>query len=378
MTHFASYLRFFAIFKKEFIQIKRDYITYLFIIGMPFIQVVLFGNIIDTDAKNLPTVIVAQDNSPFTNSLIQGFKNTEYFKIIEIKKVAANTEQMLKSGEAQFVITIPYHFAEDIIKNKHPHILVEGDATDPVAIGNAFNAANSMAQNILDRDLLGPLSILKNQEPLFHVDTHPLYNAATLAQYHTIPGLLVTILTITLAMMMALSITSEFEQGTLEMLLITPIHSMEVILGKLIPNLLLGYLLFFLTIGLSISMFHVPFLGSMTLLMLCALPYIIANLSIGVAISAISKSQLEAANMANAYVLPAILLSGFMFPFYAMPTWAQWIGNLLPPSHFLRITSNIMLKEATFIEIWPDLWPILSFFVCIVCISFRFYRTTLD
>lgn len=378
MNNFSSFLRFWAIFKKEFIQIKRDYVTYIFLIGIPFIQVVLFGHIVNTDAKNLPTVILAQDHSPFTNSLIQGFKNTGYFNIIKITQDVKQSEHMIRSGAAQFIITIPNHFGEDIIKNKHPHLLVEGDATDPVVIGNAFNAATTVSKNILDRDLQGPLGVLKSHAPLFQVDTHALYNPGVLAQYHTIPGLLVTILTASLAMMMALSITTEFERGTLEMLLITPINSLEVIMGKIVPNLILGYILFFLMIALSLWMFHVPFVGSKLLLICCALPYIIVNLTIGIAISTVSKSQLQAANMVNAYVLPSMLLSGFMFPFYAMPHWAQMLGDLLPPTHFLRITTEIMVKGSTFSEIWPDLWPILVFLMGIVFISFKYYRKTLD
>ena len=285
---------------------------------------------------------------------------------------------MLRSGKAQFVITIPPHFSSDIIRNKHPRVLVEGDATDPVAVGNAFNAANAIADRVLNNDLKGPLAALKNKEPLFYVDTHAVYNPAAFAQYHTVPGLLSTILAVTLVMLTAISITTEYERGTMEMLLITPITQLEVILGKIIPNVMLGYILFTLTILLSIYGFNVPFYGSFVLLAVCAIPYIMANLSIGLAISTVSRTQLRAANLANTYVLPALLLSGFMFPFNAMPNWAQWIGELLPTTHFMRITSAIMLKKASFLEIWSELWPIILFTVLVVSFSIKNYRKTLD
>ncbi len=371
-------LRFWAMLKKELIEIKRDYATYCFLILVPFLQVVLFGSIINTSAKNLPTAIVAFDKSPLVNTLIQGFKTTGYFKILKISQDAHLAEKWLKSGKVLFVITIPNQFSRDIIRNKHPHILVEGDATDPVAVGNAFNAANSIAKSVLDRDLVGPLSHLRDQEPLFYVDTHGVYNSAIIAQYHTIPGLLSVILAITLVMLTAISITAEYECGTMEMLLISPISQLEVILGKIIPHVILGYILFAFTVLLCIYGYHVPFYGNITLLVICAAPYIMANLGIGLAISTVSRSLLRAANVANAYVLPAMLLCGFMFPFYGMPIWAQWLGELFPTTHFMRITTAIMLKGATFMDVWPDLWPIILFTVLIVLFSIINYRKTLD
>lgn len=371
-------LRFWSILKKEIIQIKRDYGTYIFLIVVPFIEVILFGNIINTDAKNLPTVIVAHDHSLFSNSLIQGFKNTGYFNIIKITDEAQEGEKMLKAGKVQFVITIPNHFSEQLLKKQHPHVLVEGDATDPVAVGNAFNAAATLADSVLNPDLKGTLSYLKGQEPLFYIDTHANYNPMVVAQFHTLPGVLAIILTVTLVMITAISVTTEYDQGTMEMLLITPIKPIEVLFGKIIPNAVLGYILFLLTIGLSYWVFHVPFIGSFLLLTLCVIPYIVSSLGIGLAVSTVSRSQLRAANVANTYILPAILFSGFLFPFYAMPEWAQWIGELFPPTHFIRITLSIMLKGATFSEVWPNLWPIILFACFIIFISFRYYRRTLD
>ena len=311
-------------------------------------------------------------------TVLYRLSNTGYFTINTVVGDRNKAEQLFKEGKVQFIINIPENFTRNMIRSKQPHILLEGDATDPVAIVNAFHAADTVVNDALRWDLKGSLNYLAPKDSNFIIDTHANYNPAILAQYHTLPGLLVAVLTMTLTMLTAISITSEFEQGTMEVLLITPIQPLEVILGKIIPHIMLGYSLFFLTIGLSHYVYHVPFYGSFLLLTVLALPFIIASLGIGLTASAISKTQFQAANTTNTYVLPAILLSGFMFPFYAMPLWAQKIGELLPPTHFLRITINIMLKGGGFVDIWPDLWPMLVFMVLIIGISFRFYRITLD
>jgi ABC-2 type transport system permease protein len=371
-------LRFMGILKKEFTIMKRDYVTYIFLIVLPFCQMILFGNIINTDARHLPTIIIDNDHSVFTNSLISGFKNTEYFDIKAVTNDQKEAEKLIKQSKIQFIITIPNHFSRDIIRNEHPHLLVEGDATDPVAVGGAFRAAVNLSDTVLDNDLKGALSYLKKKDPLYVTDIHALYNPSIIAQYHTIPGLLVTILAISLTILTAISITTEFDQSTMEMLFITPIKPIEVVLGKLIPNLVLGVIVFFLTVAVSKLYFKVPFLGSITLLFLCSIPYILTSLAVGLAASTIARTQIRAVNIANAYMLPALLLSGFAFPFYAMPEWAQWLGEVFPPTHFMRIIMQIMLKEATFTDIWTDLWPIILFFTVIIGISLKYYHSTLD
>ncbi|KTD83102.1 ABC transporter permease [Legionella waltersii] len=378
ITYKYPFLRFRAILKKEFIIMKRDYVTYIFLIILPFCQMIIFGNIINTDARHLPTVVINNDHSIFTNRLIAGFRNTEYFDIKAITDDSKNAEALIKKSKIQFIITIPKDFSRDIIKNKHPHILVEGDATDPVAVGGAFRAAVNLADTVFDEELKGPLAYLKKKEPVYSVEIHSLYNPAVVSQYHTIPGLLVTILAVSLTMLTAISITTEFDQNTMEMLFITPIKPLEVVLGKLIPNLAIGTIVYFLTVTASMYYFQVPFLGSVTLLFFCAIPYIMTSLSIGLAASTIARTQIRAVNIANAYMLPALLLSGFAFPFNAMPKWAQWLGELLPPTHFMRIIMQIMLKDATFIDIWSDLWPIILFFTIIITFSIKRYNQTLD
>ncbi|KTC84105.1 ABC transporter permease [Legionella brunensis] len=371
-------LRLFAIQKKEFIAMMRDANTYFFLILIPLVQVILFGYIINTDAKNLPTIVVSKDSSQFTNSIIQSFKNSGYFDIKTITSDENEAEKLMDIGKIKFILYIPENFSRDLISNKKPHLLLEGEATDPMVVGNAFHATQRIVDDALRHDAIGPIQYLASKGPAFIIDRHAKYNPAAKAQYHTLPGLLVSVITISLTMLTAISLTTEYETGTMEMLLITPIHPLEVIFGKIIPNIVLGYILFFLILLISRWLFHVPFYGSFLLLTIVAFPFFMANLGIGILTSSISKSQFQAANIANTYALPALLLSGFMFPFAAMPQWAQLIGHLFPSTYFLRITSDIMLKDANIVTIWPNLWPLLLFTFVVIMVSHHFYRQTLD
>lgn len=371
-------LRFFAIQKKEFIVMMRDANTYFFLILIPLIQVMLFGFIINSDAKNLPTVVVSKDDSQFTNSIIQSFKNSGYFNIKTVTADETQAEKLMGIGKVKFILYIPENFSRDLINKKKPHLLLEGEATDPTVVGNAFHATNMIVNEALRHDAVGPIKYLASKNPAFVVDTHAKYNPAAKAQYHTLPGLLVSVITITLTMLTAISITTEYEMGTMEMLLITPIHPLEVIFGKIVPNIILGYILFFLILFITRWLFHVPFYGSFWLLAFIAFPFFIANLGIGILTSSLSKTQFQAANIVNTYSLPAILFSGFMFPFAAMPEWAQSIGHLFPSTYFLRMTSDIMLKDANIFTIWPNFWPLLLFSFLVILISHHFYRQTLD
>ena len=298
-----------------------------------------------TDAKHLPTVVVTHDESQFTNSILQAFINSGYFNISKVTHNDEEAKKQFNSGKTEFVISIPNDFSRDLILNKKPHILLEGNAIDPVAVNGAFHSTNGIIDYSLKNDLKGQLSYLAPSSATFQIDTHGKYNPTLKSQYHTLPGLIVSILTIALTMITTISITSEYEHGTMESLLITPLKPLEIILGKILPNIVLGYILLFLTLIVSRCLFRVPFEGSLLLLSVALLPFFISNLGIGIAVSTIAKTQFQAANMSNTYTLPALLLSGFLFPFYAMPTWAQWIGNLFPTTHSLRIVSNIMLKR---------------------------------
>lgn len=378
--YFKNYrsLRLWSMFKKELTVIRRDYRTYIFVLVSPLLEAILFGLIIDNNAKHIPTAVVAKDSSQFTESIVQSFKNTGYFAITSISPDSHTAEQAMQRGDVKFIIHIPPNFSRDLVRHNTPHILLEGDATDPIIVNNAFHAASVVTTRALDGLAKGPLHYLAAKEPSFVIDTHAKYNPSVQAQYHTLPGLLATVLTISLAMVMAISITGEYESGTMEMLLITPIKPLEVIIGKLLPNIFLGYTLFFIILIITTFLFNVPFYGSIFLLSIVAFPFIIANLSFGVATSCIAKTQFQAAQIAGSYTLPAILFSGFLFPRESMPTWAQWMSNLFPSTYFLKICSSIMLKASGFKDILPNLWPIVLFAIVFIGLSYKFYRKTLD
>lgn len=375
--HFSPQ-RLWGMLNKELILIRRQLFTYIMVVILPLIQVVFFGYVINTDAKSLRTIVVLHDRSIFTNDIISAFSNTGYFKVIKVTDDDNQGKMALKNGEAIFVITIPESFSRDLIRNRNPTVLVEGDATDPQSVVNGFRATNSLTQLALNRDLTGALQYLYPKSTPFNIDVHANYNPAMLSTYQTLPGLLTSILSLTLIILVALSIVNEFELGTMESLLITPVKPIEIILGKILPQMIIAIGIFIFTVWLSYGLFDVPIFGNVFILFLVTLPFIFANLSLGLLISAFAKSPLAAQNLVTAYNLPSLLLSGFLFPFYAMPTWAQVIGNIFPNAHYLRMAKNIMLKGATFIEVLPDLWPILLYLFVIVFLTVYFYRETLD
>ena len=373
-----EFLRVKAVAKKEFIQVKRDLMTLIWLFMIPMIEILLFGFIINTNPKHLPTAIIYPESSPFARSILEGIKNTDYFTINKVAKDEKEAEQLLLSGKAQFVINIPSNFSRELIRDKHPSVLIEADASDPVAVVNAFRAAAALPGTVLNHDLRGPLQYLAGNSPPFTLDVQAKYNPEQIPQFNTLPGLIALLIFTTLTVLTAISITAEFEKGTFETLLTTPLTPANIIFGKVIPHLTLGYLILLLLITSAIFIFHVPFYGSLLLYLVLAAPYCIASLGTGLAISAVSKTQFQAASTANAYLLVSMIISGFLFPFSGMPVWAQYISNLLPLTHFLRITRNIMLKGAGFDILWPDTWPILLFMVGIVILGTVLFRKTLD
>lgn len=371
-------LRVLAVAKKEFIQIKRDIPTFVWLFLIPVMQIILFGYIINSNPRNLPTAVISSENTSFTRSLLEGIKNTNYFSIDTIPKSEKKAEQLLQSGKAQFVINIPPNFSRDLVRGKYPHVLIEADASDPVAVVNAFRAAAALPSEVLNHELRGPLHYLIPQPPPFSLDVQAKYNPEVISQYNTLPGLIALLIFTTLTVLTAISITAEFEKGTFETLLTTPLTAPNVILGKVIPHLLFGYLILVVLILISLLVFKVPFHGNLSLYLLLAAPYCIASLATGLAISAVSKTQFQAASTANAYLLVSMIISGFLFPFSGMPVWAQYISEVLPLTHFLRITRNIMLKGASFDILWPDTWPIILFMVVVLILGVILFRKTLD
>jgi ABC-2 type transport system permease protein len=281
-------------------------------------------------------------------------------------------------GEVQFVVNIPVDFSRQLLRGERPAILVEADATDPAAVGPAITALRAIADTVLDRDLKGPLTALRSVGGPIELRMHAHYNPENITQYNVVPGLLGVVLTMTMVVITALAITRERERGTMENLLATPVRPFEVMLGKIIPYIVVGYIQLTLILLAARYIFHVPLVGSLTLLYVVSFLFIAANLAMGITFSTLAKNQLQAVQMAFFFFLPSILLSGFMFPFRGMPEWAQWIGTCLPNTHFLRIVRGILLKGNGWFEIMPELWPLLLFLTVAMTIGVKRYRQTLD
>ena len=373
-----SWSRWSGIIVKEFIQLKRDRLTFGMIVGIPILQLVLFGFAINSDPRQLPAAVLDADHSLYGRSLVQGLRNSGYFKVNHEVSSEAQAEALMSRGEVQFVITVPPDFARDLVRGKRPVLLVEADATDPSATGNALAALTGVARSALARDLQGPLASLNPGPDPVDVRVHRRYNPEGVTAYNIVPGLLGTILTMTMILMTGLAMTRERERGTFENLLATPALPIEVMTGKIVPYILIGLIQVTLLLLAALLIFDVPLLGNLLLLYFSVMLFIAANLTLGITFSSIARNQLQAMQMTFFFFLPSILLSGFMFPFRGMPPWAQWLGNLLPLTHFLHLVRGIMLKGNGLVELWPNIWPILAFMLASMALGLAVYRKTLD
>jgi len=373
-----NWQRFCAIVAKEFIQMRRDRLTFVMMIGVPMLQLVLFGYAINSDPKHLPTAIYAQDNGVFARTIIWGMRNSSYFDIVREPKDEKEIQKLLAETKVQFVVEIPVDFSRKLLRGEKPDLLLEADATDPTAVGYAIAAMNALTPTILDRDLTGPLAKLRGSSAPFNLVVHQHYNPENITQYNIVPGLMGVMLTMTMVMITALAITRERERGTMENLLSTPVRPGEVLIGKIVPYIAVGYVQISLILVAAKFLFNVPMVGSVALLFVMTFLFIVANLAVGITFSTVAKNQLQAMQMAFFFFLPSLLLSGYMFPFRGMPGWAQDIGECLPLTHFLRVVRGILLKGNGIAEIAPDLWPIALFLVVMLAIGIKRYRQTLD
>ena len=373
-----NFARLKALMNKEFIQMRRDRLTFAMMLGVPLIQLLLFGYAINADPKNLATAVHIQDHSEFSRTFIKALENSDYFKITAQPKTEEEADGMLARGTVQFVIEIPPNFSRDLVRGARPALLLDADATDPAATGNAIAAVNILARDALNRDLKGPLAGLRASPPPFTLITHPRYNPEGHTQYNIVPGILGVILTLTMVMFTALAVTREIERGTMENLLTTPARPFEVMMGKIFPYIAVGYVQTALILVAARWLFDVPMIGSLTLLSVVLLLFVAANLAVGFTFSTLASNQLQAVQMAVFFFLPSILLSGFMFPFRGMPVWAQWLGEALPLTHFLRIVRGILLKGNTTGDILTDVGAMMLFFIGATIIAMNRYRQTLD
>ena len=373
-----SFTRLGAMVVKEFIQMARDRLTFAMILGIPVMQLLAFGFIINTDPRHMPAAIVMADEGPQGRTLLEGLKNSTYFDFEQLVRTEAEGEKLLRQGQVQFVVSIPESFSRDLLRGDRPSVLVEADATDPTATSGGLAALNGVMNTAMLADFKGSLARLAPVPPAIDMRVHALYNPEAITQYNIVPGLMGVVLTMTLVLITGLAITRETERGTMENLLSMPLRPTEVLLGKITPYILVGYIQVTMILVAARFIFDVPIHGNLALLLLASLLFIAANLAMGITFSTIAKNQLQAMQMSVFVFLPSILLSGFLFPFRGMPGWAQVIGEILPITHFLRIARGVMLKGIGFADLGRELWPIALFAIIALSIGVKRYRQTLD
>ena len=367
-----------AIVVKEFIQMRRDRMTFAMMVGIPLFQIVLFGFAINADPKNLPAAVLLADHGPHGRSVLNAMHNSGYFNFVREVASEAEARTALARGEVQFVVNIPENFSRKLLRGERPAILVEADATDPGTTGNALGSLNPILNSALQHDLKGPLAFLAGPSAPVEVRVHAHYNPEAITQHNIVPGLMGVVLTMTMVLITGLAITRERETGTMENLLSMPTRPLEVLLGKIAPYILVGYIQLGLILLAARFLFEVPIVGSLVLLLAVSFVFIVANLAVGITFSTIAQNQRQAMQMGIFFFLPQILLSGFMFPFRGMPDWAQVIGEVLPLTHYLRLVRGVLLKGNGLEEAMLHLWQIALFAVIALAIGVTRYRQTVD
>ncbi|MBN9318533.1 MAG: ABC transporter permease [Caulobacterales bacterium] len=381
-----SGLRILAIMAKEFTQLTRDRLTYAMILAVPIMQLLLFGYAINNDPRHLPAVLLDQDRSVMSRSAAEAIRNTGYFAFVKEVNSPREIDEAIESGKAQFAVTIPGDFERRVVRGDGAQILVEADASDPTTVGGAVAALAGLPQTALQGDLKGALA---TRQPApggaqaagaapFEMVIHRRYNPENITAYNIVPGLLGIVLSMTLVMMTSLALTRERERGTMETLLATPVEPLEVMLGKLAPYVGIGLVQTAIILTLARLLFGVPFMGGWGALSIGVALFIVGSLSLGFFFSTLARSQLQAMQMSVFYLLPSLLLSGFMFPFRGMPAWAQAIGQVIPVTHFLRIVRGALLKGVGLSETWPSVLALAAFVLVVGALSVARYRTTLD
>jgi ABC-2 type transport system permease protein len=374
----GMFRRMWAMIVKEFVQMRRDRMTFATMLFVPVLQLTLFGFAINTDPKHLPTAVLVRDEGPLTRAVLQAMKNTDYFDFREQVRSSEDLDRLVRSGEVQFAIEIPASFERDVRRGDRPAILVIADATDPVAIGNAMASLQGLVDSALKRELRGPdAPVMKMQSP-FEITLQRRYNPEGITQYNIVPGLLGVVLTMTMMMYTALAVTREIERGTMENLLSMPIKPVEIMIGKIAPFVLVGFVQMTIILLAAHYVFGVPIMGSVALLITLSTLFAASNLAVGYTFSTVAQNQLQAVQMTFFFFLPNFLLSGYAFPFRGMPQWAQVIGEGLPLTHFIRIVRGIMLKGNGFADMRMDVAALAIFMLAAMLLALFRFRTTLD
>jgi ABC-2 type transport system permease protein len=375
-----SWARVVAVFLKELVQMRRDRPTFAIMIMMPIIQLVLFGYAINNDPRHLPTVVELREDGPLTRAFLASMTASEdaYVDIVAVTPDPGVADRMLRSGRASFLISIPEGFERRLVRGERPQILVAADASDPVAASGAIAAVGTLAEQAFATEFEGSLSHLARPPPPYEIVVHRRYNPAGETAFNIVPALLGIILTMTMVMITSIALTREIERGTMENLLATPVRPVEVMIGKTTPYILVGAVQVVIVLAVSALLFRIPFTGSMLAFLVAVTLFIFANLMLGYLISTLARTQMQAMQMTFFVFLPTILLSGFMFPFRAMPSWAQAIGEALPITHFLRMIREVVLKGAGFSDIIGDLGPLALIAATLATLALLRFRRTLD
>ncbi len=367
-----------AVFVKELIQMRRDRMTFAMMLAIPVLQLILFGFAINNDPRDLPTAVVAEESTPLVRGLLRALETSGYYRFVTVSPSHRESARLLARGDVAFVVTVPSGFTRRVFRGERPRLLIEADASDPAAASNAIARAQTIVDRALHRELDGALAHLRPEPPAVEVVVHAKYNPEAITQYNIVPGLLGVILTMTCVMITAIAMTRETERGTMENLLALPARPAEVMAGKVAPYLGVGAVQTVVILVAARFLFHVPFLGSLSILISAVALFVLANLALGFTFSTIARSQMQALQMAFFFFLPSILLSGFMFPFRGMPRWAQWLGEALPLTHFLRVVRGVMLKGSFASDVQVDLLAIVAFTLVVGTVAMGRYRRTLD
>ena len=370
-----------AMVVKEFIQMRRDRLTFALLIGIPIMQLALFGFAINNDPKGLPTIVHMAEDGPHARSVLSALRNSGYFKLEEEAASRAQVDRALELGRVQFAVTIPAGFERTLLRGETPQLLIEADASDPSATGNAIAALARIGTEALRHDqgdLAGTTVAQSDNPPPFEFVVHRRFNPDGITQYNIVPGLIGVILTMTMVITTAMAMTRERERGTMENLLAMPVRPIEVMAGKILPPIGMGAIQVSVVLIAARALFGVPMTGSFTALIIAVMLFIATNLCIGFTFSTVARNQLQAMQMSFFFFLPSILLSGFMFPFRGMPQWAQIIGECLPLTHFLRVVRGVMLRGNGFAEVSANAWPMLVILLVVTTVALNRYRQTLD
>jgi ABC-2 type transport system permease protein len=378
MNRLFSLTRLRALLIKEFIQMRRDRITFAMMLGIPLLQLLLFGFAINNDPKGLPAALVTSSADHYVRAMVSGLELTGYYRFISVAASAEEAEHLIQSGQVSFVVTIPSDFARRVDRGDHPQILIEADATDPSVASGAISTLSTVASQALLREQGIEMQSKDTREHALEVVVHRRYNPEGITQYNIVPGLLGVILQMTMVMMTSMALTREIERGTMENLLAMPASPFEIMLGKILPYLAVGAVQVSVVLLAAKLIFQVPFAGSLTLLLGAVLAFVLSLVLLGYTISTVAKSQMQAMQLTFFFFLPSLLLSGFMFPFRGMPDWAQWLGELFPLTHFLRIIRAVMLKGADWPDISWEVWMLGVFIAIYAGLALLRFRRTLD